>query len=101
MLPTCKACDNLANHCLCAECRRWVMAVQKKDEHGSIRIGAVQYFVREDIPPSPIAVCDAILKEDGEIIITESLFRMGRIPEAFLEVLPDNAMFITVMEGES
>lgn len=86
---------------LCQDCLRWHDALEKILDPDSLRIGGIQYFIREDIPDAPEAVEETILRDDGELIITKSLVRMGRVPERFVDRLQDNAVFVQSLEGKS
>jgi hypothetical protein len=85
---------------LCRECLKWQDVIDRILDPNNLRIGGIQYFVREDIPDPPHAAEEMVLKDDGELIITKSLVRLGRVPEHFADRLADNAVFVQDLEGE-
>lgn len=96
-----KARMGMIRHRLCRECLRWKEVMDRILESGNLRIGGIQYWIRHDIPPAPNAAEHMILRDDGELITTTALVRMGRVPERFTARLEDNAVFVEEMEGEA
>jgi hypothetical protein len=85
---------------LCLECARWMDVLDRILEPGNIRIGGIQYWIRE-LPPASGIPTHTIMTHDGGLFTTTDLVRMGRVPDHFTSRLADNAVFVDVLEDEA
>lgn len=84
---------------LCYTCDFWMARVPFAAHPNSVRINRNHYIIGNDEPHNRHArgfggAKFTIKFHDGRIVETTNLWHQGKIPPRFLDLLPDNAVFL-------